>query len=80
MTDARTGALAILREGRLTVLAAIPDPVSGDVVRATARVEGHRGIHTVALEFGQVSCSFDRDEPNAMCSHAYALRLITGGF
>jgi hypothetical protein len=82
MADARTGALAILREGRLQVLAAIPDPETGDTIRASARVEGHHGIYAVDLDYGVVTCTAkpDVESPNAQCAHAYALRLVTGGF
>ena len=81
MADARTGALAILREGRLQILSATPDPDTGDTVMAVARVEGHHGIYAVELERGVVRCTANPDyqEPNAQCAHAYALRLVTGG-
>lgn len=76
--DVRTQALAIVREARLQVLSAIPNP-EGDTVMATARVEGHSGRHVVSLAGGVVTCSAHRAEPNAQCAHAYALRLVTGG-
>lgn len=68
----RRGALAALREGRVTVLTAATSRASGRPELVLAEVRGHTGRHVVELTRGGWSCSCSA----GLCSHQVAVRLV----
>jgi hypothetical protein len=69
----RAKTLAILREGRCTILRAVSDETN-TVTRSLARVQGHRGAYAVDLVHGAWECTCGRDG----CAHVEAVKLVTG--
>lgn len=74
----RSKALAILREGRCTIVEAQPN-VRGGIwpPKVVAHVRGHQGKYAVDLDadgHGDCTC---RDGAGAWCGHGYATRLVT---
>lgn len=76
----RTGALSILREGRLQLLAVGTDADRQyKLIRATGRVDGHRGVHVVDFQDSAWTCTCPdvmyRGQPT--CAHIHAMQLVT---
>lgn len=73
----RRGALAALREGRVTVLAS-HSPIGRAGRRrpsgVLAEVDGHSGRHLVELDAGSWSCSC---ATVGLCAHVVAVRLVS---
>lgn len=78
-TDAtRRKALAILREGRVTVLTAKSDPDTLQVVHAVVRTQGTRGVYVVDLRDGEWTCTCSHGQAGVHCGHILAGQLVTG--
>lgn len=73
----RRKALAILREGRVTVLTAKSDPVTLTVTGAMIRVIGTRSTYVVDYIDGQWTCTCNRGQAGVRCGHILAGQLIT---
>lgn len=79
----RTKALAFLRDGRLTVIDATTSQIGGpSSPQALATVRD--GRDTMAVERRRdgtcwCECPDGQNTYDAVCTHAYALRLVTGG-
>lgn len=79
-TPQRAKALAVLREGRLTVLRAECRKTAHEVDEVIARVQSSRQggpAYAVDLSFGQWTCTC-RDGADGTCPHASAVKLVTG--
>lgn len=77
-TDAiRRKALAVLREGRVTVLSARSDEKLA-VTSALVRVQGSRGVYVVDFKNGEWTCTCDRGQAGVRCGHIVAGQLVTG--
>jgi hypothetical protein len=77
-TPLRPKALAVLREGRLTMLRVECRNTAHEVDEVIARVQSSREggpAYAVDLSFGQWTCTCRRDEP---CAHIAAVQLVTG--
>ncbi len=73
----RAKALAILREQRLRIVAALAPEGSTVPDTIIARVRGHMGLYAVDLKAGVWSCTCP-DGAQGGCAHAWAVRLVTG--
>ncbi|MDQ6875412.1 MAG: SWIM zinc finger domain-containing protein [Actinomycetota bacterium] len=84
MASIRTGALSILREGRLTLLNVDTDSDREyRPLRIVGRVEGHHGIYAVdywlKTRAWMCTCKPHMDGSRDPCAHILAVQLVTGG-
>lgn len=81
--DVRTKALAILRDGRLRVMAVRTDG-NGRLSFADAIVHGHRADYAVTFNAAGTNtpawwCSCRDTEAGQLCTHAFAAEMVCHG-
>jgi len=74
----RAKALAVLREGRLTVLSAASDMTTLTATEAVVRVVGSRGTYAVDLREGMWQCTCSANAGGSRCGHIAAAQLVLG--
>jgi len=77
----RRKALAVLREGRVTLLVVRSDPDTLAVTKVVARVQGSRGTYVVDYRVTADSgwdCTCSRGMAGQRCGHILAAQLVTG--
>lgn len=76
--EARTKALAVLRDGRLRLLSVKTD-AAGHLTFADAIVYGHRAEHFVTWQSAAWHCSCPDARVDPPCAHVFAAEMVCHG-
>lgn len=76
--EARSKALAVLRDGRLRILTVKTD-AGGHLLFCDAIVYGHRGEHFVTFVGGTWQCSCPDSRTAPPCPHVFAAEMVCHG-